>query len=313
MMVRDESVDGTTVPWRTLLAETALRLREADIEQASSDARWLVSEASGLEGAELIMGLGDSATVGGVRRLDAMVARRLAGEPVQYVLGHWSFRHLDLLVDRRVLIPRPETEVVVEHALAAIDDLTPRRPAGATVTVVDLGTGSGAIGLAIAFERSNVSVTLTDASREALAVARANLAGIGRPSTRVQLAAGSWFDALDPASRGRIDVLVSNPPYVAADEVLDASVAEWEPRAALVPGPAGTEDLEHLVHGALAWLAPDGVLVLEMAPWQTVAVADLARAVGFDPVHVHDDLTGQARIVVAARVELDAGSPAQVS
>jgi len=300
---RDETVDGTTVAWRALLRETAGRLAEAGVEDAAADARWLVSEASGLEGAELILGIDERATVGGVRRLDAMVQRRLAGEPVQYVLGHWAFRHLDLLVDRRVLIPRPETEVVAEHALAAIDALAARRSPGAVIAAADLGTGSGAIGLSLAVERTNVVVTLTDVSDDALAVARANLAGIGRPGTRVRVApAGSWCDALGEGARGHVDLLVSNPPYIGAGEELDASVADWEPRSALVPGATGLEDLEHLVTTAPAWLAADGVLVLEMAPAQTATVADLARRHGFVDVSVHEDLAGRPRLVVAARV-----------
>ena len=174
-----------TVAWRTLLAEAERRLADAGVEMAAGDARRIVEEPSGHEGAELVLGLDEPATERGVAAFDHMVERRAAGEPLQYVLGGWAFRSLDLFVDRRVLIPRPETESVVERALVVIDELATRRPS-APVTVVDLGTGSGAIALSIAFERAGTTVWATDRSPEALAVARANLAGIGRAGTRVQ-------------------------------------------------------------------------------------------------------------------------------
>jgi len=156
--------------------------------------------------------------------------RRESGEPLQYVLGSWAFRSLELMVDPRVLIPRPETEQVVEVALGEIR--RHRRP-----VVADLGTGSGAIALSVVAEVAGAQVWATDTSEAALAVARANLAGLaGMAATRVRLARGSWFSALPAELRGRLSVVVSNPPYVADAEVasLPAEVAEWEPREALV-------------------------------------------------------------------------------
>jgi release factor glutamine methyltransferase len=208
------------------------------------------------------------------------------------VLGVWSFRTLDLLVDRRVLIPRPETEVVAGRAL---DELDRRRGR----VVVDLGTGSGAIALSVAAERTGVEVWATDASADALDVARANLAGLGSAGTRVRLVEGDWFAALPEELAGRVDVIVSNPPYVAAGEDLPAEVRDWEPAGALVPGPSGLEALEVLVDGAPRWLAPGGALVVELAPHQAAAVADRARAGGFAAVEIGADLTGRDRFVVA--------------
>jgi release factor glutamine methyltransferase len=222
--------------------------------------------------------------------VDRMVARRRSGEPIQYVLGRWGFRTLDLMVDRRVLIPRPETEVVAGHALAELDRLGGR-------LVVDLGTGSGAIGLSVAAEREHAEVWLTDASPDALAVARANLAGLGRPAARVTVAEGHWFDALPADARGTIDVVVSNPPYVAAHEELPAAVVDWEPAAALVAGPEGTEDLVHLIEAAPGWLAPGGALVLELAPWQAAPMAERASS-SFREVQVERDLAGLDRVLV---------------
>jgi release factor glutamine methyltransferase len=227
-----------------------------------------------------------------------MVARRLSGEPLQYVLGRWAFRSLDLMVDGRVLIPRPETEVVAGLALVEVDRISAVR-GGGQVMVADLGTGSGAIGLSIAAERPVARVWCTDASTDALDVARANCAGLGRPARRVTMAEGPWFDALPPAMVRSFDVVVSNPPYVARDDDLPAEVAGWEPSVALLADGSGLADLEVLVDGAGAWLAPGGALVLEMAPDQTAAMADRARTVGYVDVGVHRDLAGRDRALVA--------------
>jgi len=291
-----------TVEWRVLLAETEQRLTEAGLASPGVDARRLIEEASGAEGVELALVLRDRATQRGVARLDDMVARRSAGEPLQYVLGRWAFRSLDLFVDRRVLIPRPETEVV---AGIAIDELARRRavtgPDAPRLRAVDLGTGSGAIALAIAVECPGVDVWGTDRSGDALAVARSNLAGIGRRGTVVTLVEGDWFAALDPGLRGTFDVVVANPPYVGDGEELPEEVAAWEPAGALVAGPVGTEDLDHLVAEAIGWLGPTGTLVLELAPHQAAVIAEHARVAGFADVSVVDDLTGRARAVVARR------------
>lgn len=224
----------------------------------------------------------------------ALVDRRLAGEPLQYVLGRWGFRRLDLFVDRRVLIPRPETEVV---AGVAIDELTRR---SGNAVAVDLGTGSGAIGLAIAEEVAGVEVWATDSSPDALAVARANLAGVGgKVARRVQLCEGEWYAALPEDLRGRVDLIVSNPPYVADSEELPAEVRDWEPAAALYAGPRGTECIEMIVSAAREWLAPLGSLVLEIAPHQAAAVRALCDGHGFTGIEVHRDLAGRDRAVLA--------------
>jgi release factor glutamine methyltransferase len=230
--------------------------------------------------------------------VDRLVGRRRAGEPIQYVLGRWAFRTLDLFVDRRVLIPRPETEVVAGHALAEADR---RAESGDRVLVADLGTGSGAIGLALAAERPWTEVWITDASPDALAVARANVSGLGRPAARVTVAEGRWFDALPPDARGTVDVVVSNPPYIAVDEDLPPSVAAWEPTSALIAGPDGTEDLVHLLEAAVDWLAPGGALVLELAPHQAGPMATRAEASGYVDVRVEADLAGLDRCVIARR------------
>lgn len=293
--------DDGTVAWRELWAETTDRLAHAGVDAASTEARWIVEEASGLEGSEFVLGLDEPATVRGVAHLDHLVARRVAGEPIQYVLGHWAFRHLDLLVDRRVLIPRPETEQVVEVALATFDEVARRRPDRHRLTVVDLGTGSGAIALSVATERTGCRVWATDRSPDALAVARANLAGLGMAGSGIALAEGSWFDPLPDELAGALDLVVTNPPYVAADEPLDGSVVDWEPIDALVPGPTGLEAYEEIVARAREWIAPGGAIVAEIGATQAGPVGDLLRTHGFAAVTVHRDLAGLDRTVVGHR------------
>jgi release factor glutamine methyltransferase len=227
---------------------------------------------------------------------DGMLARRLAGEPLQYVLGRWAFRGLDLMVDRRVLIPRPETEQVVEVALREAVDAA----VGALVTV-DLGTGSGAIALSLACELLDAQVWATEVSPDALAVARANLAGIGSlAASRVRLVEGSWFDALPSSLRGQVSLVVSNPPYIADDELLPADVSGWEPLGALRAGPTGLEQISVILKEAPRWLVPSlGVAVIEIAPHQADSAVRLARTAGFDSVRVEPDLAGRPRALVA--------------
>lgn len=280
------------VLWRELLAEATGRL-VAVSEEPAVDARRIVEAAGGFETSEFAGGLSLPATNRAVVSFDKMIARRLGGEPLQYVVGSWSFRYLDLFVDDRVLIPRPETEVVAGLAIDEIDSLS-------AALVADLGTGSGAIALSLATERE-VEVWATDVSANALVVARANLAAIGKAAARVRMTQGEWFDALPSDLQGRLDVIVSNPPYVATTETLPGVVADWEPPEALYSGTDGTDDLVKLVAQAPGWLSPRGSMVLEMAPGQTEQIAELALASGFVEAEIHNDLSGRARAVVARR------------
>jgi len=283
--------------WRELLVGVEAALTAAGVASPAVDARRLVERASGRDGPDLVLALGQEATRRGVAHLDAMVGRRLGGEPLQYVVGRWGFRSLDLLVDARALIPRPETEQVVELALAELH----RRGRGRPSVVADLGTGSGAIALSLAREVVTAEVWASDVSTDALALARANLAGLGRPGARVRLVRGDWFAALPPELAGCLDLVVSNPPYVAAADELPAEVADWEPAGALVAGPTGREHLERLVAEAPDWLAPAGSLVLELAPAQAPALVTAARRAGFASVEVGRDLAGRDRALVARR------------
>lgn len=258
----------------------------------------MLERASGHDRAGLVPRLGDAVPARVEAYVRTMVERRLTGEPLQYVLGLWAFRRLELVVDRRVLIPRPETEMVVEVALAQL-----RRLGATSPLAVDLGTGSGAIALSVALEVPEAHVWGTDRSEEALAVARANLAGMGaRVATRVRLATGDWFDALPAELRGGVDLVVANPPYVGEGEALPPEVADWEPATALVAGPTGLECVDEILAEAPAWLRRPGLVVMEIAPHQAERAAALARAAGFDHADVHPDLSGRPRALVA-RVE----------
>jgi len=245
-----------------------------------------------------------------VARAGDLVARRSAGEPLQYVLGSWAFRSLDLQVDRRVLIPRPETEQVVQTALGVLEEVAAGRPG---TVVVDLGTGSGAIALSVAVEavagHPGLAVWATDLDAGALEVAAANREHVGgtRPGAaeRVTLRRGDWFGALPEELRGRVDLVVSNPPYVSEAEwgSLDPGV-RLEPKVALVaaPGSEGTPGLagvEAVLAGAPGWLGRPGAAVVELAPHQAAAAAALAHGHGWRDVRVATDLSGRDRALVA--------------
>jgi len=268
----------------------------------------MLEEASGLDAAAQAADADAVATQRAIDTMRGLVTRRVAGEPLQYVLGSWSFWGLDLLVDRRVLIPRPETEVVAQVAIEEVRRLGERvgrvDPWAGALThyaVADLGTGSGALALALAASLPDAEVWATDASDAALDVARANAAGSGTTAARVRIEAGSWFEALPEELRGRLLLVVSNPPYVSEPEfaTLPAEVADWEPRGALVSGPTGLEAIEAILAEAPRWLAPAGAVVLELAPHQAIDATARARAAGFASVTVLTDLAGKDRVLVA--------------
>lgn len=257
-------------------------------------ARWLVEAAVGTPARGEV--LAEEVTERMVHHLDVMVARVRAGEPLQYVVGSWSFRHLDLAVDPRVLIPRPETEEVAGVAIAVAAAVPDAR------RVADLGTGSGAIGLSLAVELplDGTEVWITDIDPDALEVARANLAGIGRPGRNVRVALGSWTDALPPGPI--FDVIVANPPYIAdGSPDVDEMVRRHEPARALFSGPDGLDAIRDIVSAAPAHLRPGGALVLEIGFDQGPVVASLMDAAGLTAVETRRDAAGLDRIAIAHR------------
>ena len=215
----------------------------------------------------------------------ALIRRRARGEPVAYLVGRREFWSLDLEVTPDVLIPRADTETLVEAALE-------RLPRGTAARIADLGTGSGAIVLALKSERPRLEAWATDVSQAALAVARRNAARLGLD---VKFASGAWFEPLE----GRFDVLVSNPPYVAAnDPHLQRGDCRFEPATALSSGADGLESLRTLAEGAPAHLQPDGWLLLEHGPDQGSAVRELLSRAGFEAVETRTDLEQRERVTL---------------
>lgn len=290
------SLAAQSVTWGDVAMDAARRLGDAGVADAQTQARRLVEQASGYEGGEYYIGLTQGASRRQLAHLDSMLSRRLAGEPLQYVLGRWGFRGLDLMVSPAVLILRPETEIL---AGLAIEELAFRHPSGGLA--VDLGTGSGAVGLAMAAECETARVVLTDVSPEALAVARANLAGLGRAAVRVSACQGSWYEALPESMVGTVDVVVSNPPYVSDNEALPPDVADWEPAMALRGGADGLDGARRILSDALRWLSPEGSVLLELSPDQMDAAAEIAQAGGLAVEAVHPDLAGRDRVLHCRR------------
>lgn len=275
-----------TTTWRSVL-------NDAIAEVGEVDARRLVEQASGHDGAELVMHLEDTPTERAMAYFDSMLARRKGGEPLQYVLGRWGFRMLDLAVDRRALIPRFETEEVAGSAIAEARRLNAKR-------VADLGTGAGGMGLSMAVELGpDVEVWLTDISAEAVELARENTAALGRAGANVRLGVGSWFDPLPDELRGTFDVIVANPPYVRDTEQPHPEVFDWEPHVALFGGPDGRDEPHKVIDGSPAWLARPGVLVMEHAAYMGDEMVERAKQAGFDDVAMHHDMSHRERWIVA--------------
>jgi release factor glutamine methyltransferase len=253
------------------------------------DAQLLLAAALSLPRSALLAHDADVLEPRQASALDTLLARRARGEPLAYIIGRKEFWSLQLRVTPDVLVPRPETELLVERAL----HLLPAQDA----SVADLGTGSGAIALALASERPRWRITATDQSAAALAVAEGNACTLGL--TNVQFAAGSWFE---PLQSERFDLIGSNPPYIAAgDPALADPALRHEPALALASGATGLEALATLIAGAGAHLTANGWLLLEHGAGQQREVADLLVAQGFRHVRCHADLAGLPRMTEAQR------------
>ena len=284
-----------SVSWEELLSETTRRL-EGD--NSALEAKWMIEEVSGVTN---LHDYQEQAKPIQLKRLSKLIARRLTGEPLQYVLGRWQFRELDLFVDDRVLIPRPETEILVGYALEECKSKKSQLDETRSLNVADLGCGSGAIGLSIAREIQEVSVWCTDVSEGAIAVTRANLAGLGMAGQKVSISQGSWFEALPQEMLEKFDVIISNPPYISDSEELPLEVSEWEPSSSLRSGPLGTEDLSFLLNNSIEWLSAEGQLILELAPMQADQMVAEAKNLNFREVQLRNDLTGRDRVLMAKK------------
>jgi release factor glutamine methyltransferase len=269
------------------LASITERLSAAGCDSPRVDAEILVGHALGVPRSQLLLEREHELSAEHTAQLESLVVRRESREPLAYVVGEWGFRRLTLSVDPRVLVPRPETEVVVERCLALL-------VGAAEPSVLDVGTGSGAIGLAIADEHRGARVTGVDASPAALEVARANASATG-----LAVALREW-DLHAGLPDGPWDLVVSNPPYVLPDDVdaLAPEVREWEPREALV----GSGATEAVARGALPVLRPGGgALVLEVADGDAARVERLLWDLDYADVATTRDLAGRVRVVEGIR------------
>jgi release factor glutamine methyltransferase len=286
----------TGAPVREALDAAVDALAAVGVDEPRLDAELLLGEAMGRGRAALVSEPGAEVPPAAGRRFGEMVRRRLRREPVAYVLGRKGFRRLELAVDSRVLVPRPETELLVELAL----ELRPAR-------VLDVGTGSGAIALAVADEIPDAEVTAADTSPAALEVARANAARLGL-SERVRFVEGTL-----PNTEDGWDLVLANLPYVAECDwpSLQPEVTKYEPREALLAGPDGLDAYRAFIPECSLLLSRyatqrKGALAVEVGEGQAPAVAELMRAAGFGEVETRCDLAGIERVVIGCSVKVQA-------
>jgi len=275
--------DPGPVTLRRALTGADEYLARRGVERGRFEAELIFSQALGLSRIELYMDLDRPLTPDQRERALELVGRRGKREPLAYVLGEWGFRRLTLKTDARALVPRPETEILVERALALIEKLESPR-------LLDVGTGSGAIALALADEHPGARIVALDSSPSALALARENVALCG---LEIELKQGDIRDSTE----GRFDLIVSNPPYVLPEEIeaLEPEVRDWEPREALL----GVGIPEALAERSRELLVAGGWLAVELGEGQQAAYATLLGDLGFEEVTITADLTGLERVVEA--------------
>jgi release factor glutamine methyltransferase len=267
----------------------------------------LIEEVSGLSLSLLRVDFDLPISPRSKERLDVLTQARLAGVPLQHLVGHWPFRYVDLLVDHRALIPRPETEVVVGVALVELELLRTRalvRNDDTTqiLRVADLGTGAGAIACALVNEDPRVEVFAVDRSRDALELAVANIARLTESERlRVNVLEGNWFVPLREPALISLDLVIANPPYLAVNEWadLDPVVRDHDPYEALVAGETGLEDLATIIGDAPGHFLGEGVVVCEIGALQAHATREIAAEAGASSVDVLRDLAGRERVLVA--------------
>lgn len=278
-----------------LLALGAGALESAGLPTARQDAEWLLAGVLGIDRFRLYMEPARWVSVEMAGQFRARIERRLRHEPLQYILGFEEFRGLRLEVAAEVLIPRPETELLVEWALGL------ERAHGPWRLAVDVGTGTGAIACALATALPELRVLAVDRSLGALGVAARNVSALGL-GRRVRLVAGECLEPLT-SSLCAVDLVIGNPPYIPSADLLTlpAEVREWEPREALDGGPDGLAVHRRLIEGAAALLGRGGWLLMEMGEGQADPLGELMAARGFDGIEVRRDLGGAPRMIGARR------------
>lgn len=269
------------------------RFRARGLDTPELDARWLAEAAFGLEGGQLTFREGEAAAPEALERLEGFAARRLAGEPVARILGHKQFYGLDFVLNGATLVPRPETELLVDLGLKTLAGQAAPR-------FLDLGTGTGCIAIALLANLPQARGVAADLSGAALAAAAANARAHG-VADRLDLRRGSWFGALEGLGRNAFDLIVANPPYIesAALAGLAREVRDHDPALALDGGPDGLMPYRVIAAGAAAWLKRDGMVIVEIGFDQGQAVKSLFEAAGFARVGIEKDLGGLDRVVIA--------------
>lgn len=275
-----------------IIKKTTDFLAAKGVESPRLNAELLIGHALGRKRMQLYMEFERPLSEVELEKIRPLVRRRALREPLQYVVGETEFCGLRLAVDRRALIPRPETELLVEHVQRMRSATPPGR-------ILDLGTGSGAIALALAAAFPAATVVGVDRSAEALALARNNAALTGLEG-RVSFLESDWFGAVPGVA---FEVVVSNPPYLSDEETAQTApeVRDFEPRSALAAADEGTADLARIIAEAPRFLAPGGLLALETGCAQHVRLMPLVRAAGFGQVESHLDLTGRERFILAMK------------
>ena len=282
-----------------LLAWAKQVLDRAGIEHAAQESRWLVGHALGLESHHLVSQAEQPVSPEKKTQTESLISRRAAHEPLQYILGTQEFCGLEFHVSPAVLIPRPETEVLLQEALRAVD-------LNKDSVVVDVGTGSGCVAVTLATILSRARILAVDRSPDALAAAKANAERL-TVADRIEFIEGDLVSPLrDRGLTGQVDVIVSNPPYIAESDWagLQPEVRDFEPRSALVSGPTGTEFHERLLRESKEYLVPGGSLVMEIGQGQRPAVQKMAEELGgYTPIETAKDGAGIERIVIFRRLD----------
>lgn len=296
-----------TEPWtiKRVLDWTSGYLERKGDEHPRLSAEWLLANVCGLSRVELYVNFDKPLEAGELDAMHAAIERRAAGEPLQYVTGEMPFRHIVLKCERGVLIPRPETEVLVDAALEGVDAAAEKGDEEVgPVRVLEVGTGTGCIALSIASERPGTLVTATDLSPRAAELAARNREALGLEEA-VDIIECDLASGVDPDLMGSFSVLVSNPPYIPTQVLRDevpAEVADYEPELALDGGDDGLDVFRRLLELAPAALVPGGMLAVELFEGALDAAADLVRAQGgWGVVEVREDLTRRPRVLVAVR------------
>ena len=294
-------------PWtiKRVLDWTSGYLERKGDEHPRLSAEWLLANVCGLSRVELYVNFDKPLEAGELDAMHAAIERRAAGEPLQYVTGEMPFRHIVLKCERGVLIPRPETEILVDAALEGVDVAAGKgNEKAGPARVLEVGTGTGCIALSIASERPGTLVTATDLSPRAIELATRNREALGLEDA-VDIVECDLATGVDPALMGTFAVLVSNPPYIPTRvlrEEVPAEVADFEPELALDGGADGLDVFRRLLELAPAALAPGGMLAVELYEGALDAAAELVRAQdGWARVEMREDLTRRPRVLVAVR------------